>query len=94
MKLAPILFGLITISAHAEERIYQTDSIGNIQYNKPSQTIRNDGRIIQTDPGTIGNALIHLGTLSVWVTVLTLSLKVILVLVLAVALGLLYFWRK
>ncbi len=40
MKLAPILFGLITISAHAHEtRIYQTDSIGNIQYNKPSQTI-------------------------------------------------------
>ncbi|MCX7102833.1 MAG: hypothetical protein NTX38_15465 [Methylobacter sp.] len=44
--------------------------------------------------GVIGTALIHLGTLSVWVTVLTLSLKVILVLVLAVGIGLLYFWRK
>ena len=42
--------------------------------------------------GVIGTALIHLGTLSVWVTVLTLPLKVILVL--AVGIGLLYFWRK
>jgi hypothetical protein len=51
MKLVfKLLFVLITLSAHAEERIYQTDSVGNIQYNKPSQTIQNDGRIIQTDP--------------------------------------------
>ena len=51
MKLALLLLWLITISAHADEkRIYQTDSVGNIQYNKPSQTIQNDGRIIQTDP--------------------------------------------
>jgi hypothetical protein len=48
MKVALILFGLITISAHADA--YQTDSLGNIQYNKPSQTIQNDGRVIQTDP--------------------------------------------
>jgi hypothetical protein len=49
-----LLLGLLTQCAHAEDkRIYQTDSIGNIQYNKPSYTIRNDGRIIQTDP--IGN---------------------------------------
>ena len=48
------LFALLALSAHAEEkRIYQTDSLGNIQYNKPSYTIRKDGRIIQTDP--IGN---------------------------------------
>ena len=48
------IFGLITICAHAEEkRIYQTDSLGNIQYNKPLYTIQKDGRIIQTDP--IGN---------------------------------------
>jgi hypothetical protein len=45
MKRA-LLFMLITISAHADEkRIYQTDSVGNIQYNKPSHTIQNDGRI-------------------------------------------------
>ena len=49
-----LFFWFITISAHAnEKRIYQTDSIGNIQYNKSSQTIQNDGRIIQTD--SIGN---------------------------------------
>ena len=55
MKLAlKLLFILITSSAHADEkRIYQTDTIGNIQYNKPSYTIQNNGRIIQTDP--IGN---------------------------------------
>jgi len=54
MKRALLLFGLVTMPAHADEkRIYQTDSIGNIQYNKPSQTIQNDGRIIQTVP--IGN---------------------------------------
>jgi len=53
MKLAlkVTFFWLISLSAHADEkRIYQTDSIGNIQYNKPSQTIQNDGRIIETDP--------------------------------------------
>jgi hypothetical protein len=56
MKLAlkVTFFWLISLCAQAEEaRIYQTDSVGNIQYNKPSQTIQNDGRIIQTDP--IGN---------------------------------------
>jgi hypothetical protein len=48
------LFALFTLSAHAEEqRIYQTGSIGNIQYNKPSHIIQNDGRIIEADP--IGN---------------------------------------
>ncbi len=48
------IFGLLAFSVHAEDkRIYQTDSFGNIQYNKPSYTIQKDGRIIQTDP--IGN---------------------------------------
>jgi hypothetical protein len=51
MKVAQKLLWLITISAHADEkRIYQTDSIGNIQYNKPSQTIQNDGRVTQIYP--------------------------------------------
>jgi hypothetical protein len=45
---------LLALSAHADEkRIYQTDSLGNIQYNKPSYTLQKDGRIIETDP--IGN---------------------------------------
>ena len=44
------LFALLASSVHADEkRIYQTDSLGNIQYNKPSYTIRKDGRIIETD---------------------------------------------
>jgi hypothetical protein len=48
------ILGLITIFAHAEDKqIYQIDSLGNIQYNKPSYTLQKDGRIIQTDP--IGN---------------------------------------
>jgi len=48
------IFALITVFAHAEEkRIYQTDSLGNIQYNKPSYTIQKDGRILQTD--AVGN---------------------------------------
>jgi hypothetical protein len=52
------IFGLITICAHAEEkRFYQTDSVGNIQYNKPSYTLQKDGRIIQTDP--VGNKQYH-----------------------------------
>ena len=48
------IFALITICAHAEAKhIYQTDSLGNTQYNKPSYTIQKDGGIIETDP--IGN---------------------------------------
>jgi hypothetical protein len=55
MKLVlTLLFAVTTLSVHADEKhIYQTDSVGNIQYNKLSQTIQNDGRIIQTDP--VGN---------------------------------------
>ena len=54
LALKALIFALITLSAHAEEkRIYQTDSLGNTQYNKPSYSIQKDGRIIQTDP--IGN---------------------------------------
>ncbi len=49
-----LLFELVAKYAHAEEKhIYQTDSIGNIQYNKPSFAIQNNGRIIETDP--VGN---------------------------------------
>ena len=36
-----------------EKRIYQTDSVGNVQYHKPSYTVRQDGRIIETD--SVGN---------------------------------------
>ena len=59
MKLVlTLLFAVTTLSVHADEkRIYQTDSHGNIQYNKPSRTIQNDGRIIETDP--YGNKQYH-----------------------------------
>lgn len=54
LALKALIFALITLSAHADEkRIYQTDSLGNIQYNKPSYTIQKDGRIIETD--AVGN---------------------------------------
>ncbi len=36
-----------------DKRIYQTDSVGNIQYHKPSYTVRQDRRIIETD--SVGN---------------------------------------
>jgi hypothetical protein len=50
-RVLTLLFAVTTLSVHADDkRIYQTDSVGNIQYYKPSQTIQNDGRIIQTDP--------------------------------------------
>ena len=53
-----LLFALLALSAHADEkRIYQTDSLGNIQYHKPSHTIQKDGRIIETD--TVGNKQYH-----------------------------------
>ena len=54
LALKALIFALITLSSHAEEkRIYQTDSLGNIQYNKSSYTIQKDGWIIETD--AVGN---------------------------------------
>lgn len=32
-----------------EQRVYQTDKFGNIQYHLPSYTVENNGRIIETD---------------------------------------------
>jgi hypothetical protein len=32
-----------------EKRIYQTDSVGNIQYHRPSWTVERDGRIVETN---------------------------------------------
>ena len=52
------LMMLLIQSAHTEEkRIYQTDSLGNIQYHKPSYSLQKEGRIIETDP--IGNKQYH-----------------------------------
>jgi hypothetical protein len=33
----------------AEQRIYQTDSVGNIRYHVPSWTVQPDGRVIETN---------------------------------------------
>jgi hypothetical protein len=40
-----------------DKRIYQTDSLGNIQYHKPSYSVQQDGRVIETDP--YGNKQYH-----------------------------------
>ncbi len=49
-----VLLALPYMLAQSEEkRLYQKDSFGNIQYNKPSYTIQNNGRIFETD--TMGN---------------------------------------
>lgn len=40
-----------------EKKIHQIDSVGNIQYHKPSYTVRQDGRIIETD--SVGNKQYH-----------------------------------
>ncbi|MDY0014437.1 MAG: hypothetical protein RBS40_16295 [Rhodocyclaceae bacterium] len=47
----------VTTASADEKRIYQTDSVGNIQYHKPSYTVRQDGRIIETD--SVGNKQYH-----------------------------------
>lgn len=45
-------------SSADEKRIYQTDSVGNVhQYHKPSYTVRQDGRVIETD--AVGNKQYH-----------------------------------
>ncbi len=45
---------LFSLTVQTDKRIYSTDdSIGNRQYNKPSYTITDNGRIYETD--SIGN---------------------------------------
>ncbi len=49
---------LVAHSAQAADtRVHQTDAYGNIQYHKPSYTIKPDGRVIQTD--AYGNKQYH-----------------------------------
>jgi len=49
---------MFAVSAHADDvRIYRTDARGDVQYHKPSLTIRADGRVIQMDKH--GNRLFH-----------------------------------
>ncbi len=53
--IAAMLISFTTSAA--EQRIYQTDSLGNVQYHKPSHTIESNGRIVETD--SVGNKLYH-----------------------------------
>jgi hypothetical protein len=47
---------VLALSAHAaDQRIYQTDSTGNVQYHKPSYAVEPSGRIVETD--SVGNKL-------------------------------------
>lgn len=53
-----ILSLLLALSAHAaDQRIYQTDSVGNVQYHKQSYAVEPNGRIVETD--SVGNKLYH-----------------------------------
>ena len=51
-----LMLPMTSMSAE-EKRIYQTDSVGNVQYHKPSYVVRQDGRIIETD--SVGNKQYH-----------------------------------
>lgn len=59
MRVIPIIASILfAASAHsADQRIYQTDSVGNVQYHKPSYAIEPNGRIVETD--SVGNKLYH-----------------------------------
>lgn len=54
-----ILFAVMSLCAHAgEQRVYQRDSQGNIEYHKPSYVVQDNGRIIQAD--SLGHKQYHL----------------------------------
>ena len=52
-----ILASFTLITNAGEPKTYQQDAVGNIQHQKSSYVVQNDGRIIETD--TIGNKLYH-----------------------------------
>lgn len=48
----------LALSAHSvDQRIYQTDNVGNVHYHKPSYAVEPTGRIVETD--SVGNKLYH-----------------------------------
>lgn len=55
--LALLLGSMSFVVLAKEQRIYQTDALGNIQYHKPSYVIQKNGRVIQTD--SLGNKQYH-----------------------------------
>ena len=54
---AAVVKSTLTSQTTNEQRIYQVDSIGSIQYHKPSWVVEPGGRVIETD--SIGNKLYH-----------------------------------
>jgi acyl CoA:acetate/3-ketoacid CoA transferase alpha subunit len=46
--LCALMMSAVTSHA-AEQRIYQTDKYGNIQYQKPSYALQKDGRVVELD---------------------------------------------
>jgi len=57
MKTLILLLTLLSTSVYSETIIYQTDSLGNIQYHKDHTVIKADGKIVQVSPN--GNTLYH-----------------------------------
>jgi hypothetical protein len=60
MKGIPMLcLARLGLSATAEDqqRVYQTDTHGRTQHNKPSYSVGEDGRIVEVDPS--GNKQYH-----------------------------------
>jgi hypothetical protein len=47
--LSTVLFLSLATTAAAENRIYQTDKYGNIEYNKPAYSVQDNGRVIEAD---------------------------------------------
>lgn len=49
---------LLACIAHANDvRLYQTDSLGNIQYHKPAYVVLKDGRVVETN--SVGDKQYH-----------------------------------
>jgi hypothetical protein len=46
-----------SLAAEEQQRVYQTDAYGRIQYNKPSYSVAKYGRIVEVDP--YGNKHYH-----------------------------------
>ncbi len=55
--LLPLLVMFAAISHAQEQRVYQRDVTGRIQYHKPSYVVQENGRVIETD--AIGNKQYH-----------------------------------
>jgi hypothetical protein len=56
MKYFALILCICSSLACAEQRIVQTDSVGNKQYHKPQYVVK-DNRVYQTD--SIGNKQYH-----------------------------------